>query len=633
MITMNDIINEDNIRKSLKFMKKKPDSCGSDGVYLSELDTYWERNKKQICERIRENQYTFGIVKQIDLLQKSGKNRRISIYNSIDRLLLHTVSSLLETELDRLLCDCSYAFRRNKGVIKAAEQAAKYINTGEEYVVKIDITNYFDEINHDILRQQLYDAGMDEDLIDFVIKSISVTVEYDNELTETKKGIIQGNPLSPILSNIYLNKFDREVYELYGKYCRYCDDMIVFTASRDEAESIYNNILTLLSEYKLVANLNKSKITKSSQLLFLGYNFTVGENGAIFFKKNVRFNAYYSNWYREAVQNINSEYHIIDDGIITKKDYSILFQNEDNKFHIPVEVTDTLNIYSNIVISSEFLTLAAQNGIVVNLFGKFSDYLGSYIPRNKSNGSVIIKQAESYIDENKRNEIALSIELAASHNICSNLKYYKKRIGNENFIAEAENEIEILRERLKLAESTNDMLTIEAQIRKIYYSCLNDILPDDDFYYSTRSKRPPKDAINAMISFGNVYMYNLIACEIYKSQLDIRISYIHSPMNRNENLNLDLAELFKPIIVDRVIFTMINKHMISEIFHFGKMGDGIYLNRQGKRIFIEQLENKLAQTIKNNDRIVTYRSLIRNEVKKLQAAIINDTKYKPYKYY
>lgn len=129
-------------------------------------------------------------------------------------------------------------------------------------------------------------------------------------------------------------------------------------------------------------------------------------------------------------------------------------------------------------------------------------------------------------------------------------------------------------------------------------------------------------------------MYNHIAREIYKSHLDIRISYIHTPMNRNENLNLDLAELFKPIIVDRVIFTLINKHMINETIHFEVVKEsGTFLNKQGKRIFIDRIENKLAQSIKVDNRVITYRMLIRNEVKKLQNPIIKNEKYKPYKYY
>ena len=136
-----------------------------------------------------------------------------------------------------------------------------------------------------------------------------------------------------------------------------------------------------------------------------------------------------------------------------------------------------------------------------------------------------------------------------------------------------------------------------------------------------------------MISFGNVYLYQKIGHIIHKSQLDIKISFVHSAMKRYENLNLDLADIFKPIIVDRVIFRLIHKRMIDVEEHFCKDENGaVFLNEVGKRIVIETLEWKMQQVVTVDNRMFTYERLLIKEVQKLEKAILEGQKYKPFKY-
>ena len=137
-----------------------------------------------------------------------------------------------------------------------------------------------------------------------------------------------------------------------------------------------------------------------------------------------------------------------------------------------------------------------------------------------------------------------------------------------------------------------------------------------------------------MISFGNVYLYSRVATAINKTSLDIRIGFVHSAMNRNQTLNLDIAEIFKPIIVDRVIFTMINKKMIQSIEHFEISKDGgIWLNREGKRLFIRELDKKMYQKQTSGQQTLSFDTRIRNEVYGIYRYVIHGDKYKPYKYF
>ena len=173
----------------------------------------------------------------------------------------------------------------------------------------------------------------------------------------------------------------------------------------------------------------------------------------------------------------------------------------------------------------------------------------------------------------------------------------------------------------------------EAQARQKYYRCFNEIMHDENFIFKNRTRRPPQDALNAMISFGNTLLYNYFASEIYKSELDIRIGILHSSYKRQENLNLDLADLFKPVLVDRTIFTLVNRHMINSKTDFEKRDEtAVYMTYRGKRIFIKEFEQKLTQTVNIDGKDVSYKDLLKNEVRKLVDYYKNGNKYQPYKY-
>ena len=151
--------------------------------------------------------------------------------------------------------------------------------------------------------------------------------------------------------------------------------------------------------------------------------------------------------------------------------------------------------------------------------------------------------------------------------------------------------------------------------------------------YTTRTKRPPKDPINALISFGNSWLYQKLAQMIHKSSLDIRISFVHSAFKRTENLNLDLADIFKPIIIDRVIFTLINKRMLHEKEHFTSIANGgVYLNTEGKRLFLSELETKLTQSITWKAKKFTYEKIMRETIHDLEQSISGKGTFRPFKY-
>ena len=187
---------------------------------------------------------------------------------------------------------------------------------------------------------------------------------------------------------------------------------------------------------------------------------------------------------------------------------------------------------------------------------------------------------------------------------------------------------------LKLYSTTaiDELMGIEGQIRQCYYAAFSLII--NDFEMGNRSKLPPQNEVNALISFGNMVCYTLCLRAINQTQLNPTISYLHSPGERRYSLALDIAEIFKPIIVDRVIFKVLNKKEIQSK-HFDKNLNKCLLNMNGKKIFIKAIEDRLQETIQHRSlkRNVSYRHLIKLECYKLAKHLLNMEEYKPFKMY
>jgi len=178
-------------------------------------------------------------------------------------------------------------------------------------------------------------------------------------------------------------------------------------------------------------------------------------------------------------------------------------------------------------------------------------------------------------------------------------------------------------------DKIEDIMLLEAKARKIYYSIFEKIT---GWEFGERSIQPPQNPLNAMISFGNALMYSNILKEIYHTPLHPTISYLHEPSERRFSLSLDIAEIFKPVFVDRLIFRLIQLNMIKQE-NFLKELNFAYLNEEGRRIFIKEFDNLLEETIlhRNLKRKIKYRNLIRLELFKLIKHLLDEKEYNPLK--
>lgn len=329
------------------------------------------------------------------------------------------------------------------------------------------------------------------------------------------------------------------------------------------------------------------------------------------------------------VNNMEALY-IFSSGVLERKNNTISIVNESGeRKYLPVENIREIHIFGEVDFNKRLLEFLTEKNIILHIYNYYGYYSGSYYPREHYNSSfVLLKQVEKYLNNEERLKIAKKIVYGAGKNIIRNLLDYKEKESSLIDIVEG---IEVLMKKIENVSNIEELMGIEANIREGYYQSFDRIIKSNDFSMEKRTKRPPENEINALISFGNSLLYTTVLSQIYQTHLDPRIGYLHTSNHRKFTLNLDIAEIFKPVIVDRLIFTLLNKKQITKK-DFLKDMNGVFLNDKGRKTFVQEFNNKLETTIYSQKlkRNVSYRSLIRIEAYKIEKHIINDQEYFPY---
>lgn len=327
---------------------------------------------------------------------------------------------------------------------------------------------------------------------------------------------------------------------------------------------------------------------------------------------------------------MKQSYYLYTSGRLQRKDNTLEIVYKDNtKKSIPIERASDLYIMSEFDFNTNLLNFLGQYGISVHFFNHYGFYMGTYYPRETLvSGKLLIKQVESYKDEKKRLKIAKAFIEAASYNIYRNLVYYNNRGKN---LTEYMKEIDYLRNKIQFCKDVQELMGIEGNIRKIYYDSWNVII-SQNIAFEKRVKNPPDNAINSLISYVNTIIYTRVLSEIYKTQLNPTISYLHEPSERRFSLCLDIAEIFKPIIADRLIFSMLNKKQITEK-DFEKDLNFTYIEEKVRKEISRELDLRLQTKIKHKKlgREVSYEYLIRLEVYKIIKCLLEDEEYEGFK--
>ena len=297
-------------------------------------------------------------------------------------------------------------------------------------------------------------------------------------------------------------------------------------------------------------------------------------------------------------------------GELTRKDNSLCFRKNGKNVYIPIENTKEIYCLNEISLNTKLLDFLSQNHVVVHFFNYYGGYSGTFYPKDQYlSGRLLVKQVEAF--QNHRVEIARAIVKGIGENLYEVLYHYYKHEKKE-----VKETIDWIRSefnpRIMQADTINSLMALEGEVWMRFYADFKYFLPED-FTLNKRVKRPPDNPMNAMISFGNTLLYGKTISTIYRTHLDQRISYLHEPSERRFSLSLDLSEVFKPVLVYRTIFDLVNNRKIQVAKHFEKKLNYCLLNEEGRKIFIEAFEGRLESVYQHPKlkRKITYRTAMK----------------------
>lgn len=328
--------------------------------------------------------------------------------------------------------------------------------------------------------------------------------------------------------------------------------------------------------------------------------------------------------------------YLFNPGRMSRRDNTICYAPVDEngepkgtKKYLPIENLERLFVFGSLDVNSALLNFLGKQQVSLHFFDYYEHYTGSFMPKEYLlAGKMQLEQTKAYTQPKRRLYIAQQLVEAASFNMLKNMRYYHNR-GRE--MEDLITAIERYREDLPKTQSVPELMGLEGNCRQIYYQAFEHIITD--FPMNGRHKQPPSNEVNALISFGNMMCYTLALDMIYHTQLNPTISFLHEPGVRRYSLALDLAEIFKPILVDRTIFTVLNRKMIKTNDFEGRL-NGCFLKDSGKKIFIKAFDERLAETIKHRslNKKVSYKRLVLLDCYKLTKYILKiEDQYQPFK--
>lgn len=321
--------------------------------------------------------------------------------------------------------------------------------------------------------------------------------------------------------------------------------------------------------------------------------------------------------------------YIYNPGKLSRKDNTLQFVTDNgDKRDLPVERVRDIYVMSEMQFNTSLINLLSKNGITVHFFNYYNFYTGSFYPREQLlSGNLLIHQTTHYTDPEKRMIIARKFVQGAASNIYRNLRYYN---GRGKDVKEVMDDIDVYRINIDKAKTIQELMGYEGNIRKRYYDAWPVII-NQEIEFEKRVMHPPDNMMNSLISYVNSMIYTKVLTEMYQTQINPTISYLHEPGERRFSLSLDVAEIFKPLIGDRLIFSLLNKNQITEK-SFTKDLNFLHLEKNASQLIASELEKKMNTTIKHKDlgREVSYRYLMRLEVYKLIKHILGEKDYEPF---
>lgn len=269
---MEVLLDRENLNRAFKRVKSNGGAAGADGMTVDEMLLWLREHRKELLESLRNGTYKPQPVRRVEIPKPDGGVRKLGVPTVIDRMVQQALVQILQPIFEPMFSEASYGYRPGRSAQQAMKKAKEYYEQGYTHAADIDLSKYFDTMNHELLMNLIRKEVKDKRIVDLIKKFLKSGVIENGVKSKTEEGSPQGGPLSPLLSNIYLNEFDKEMERRGHKHLRYADDIAVYTKSRRAAERVLESCKQYLEKkLKLKVNTEKSKAGSPLRLKFLGF--------------------------------------------------------------------------------------------------------------------------------------------------------------------------------------------------------------------------------------------------------------------------------------------------------------------------------------------------------------------------
>lgn len=271
---MKEVLNPRNLKKALKQVLRNKGAAGIDGMTTEQLPEYLKANWSRIKQELMRGAYMPKAVRRVEIPKATGGKRQLGIPTVVDRFIQQAVLQVLQDKWDSTFSMGSYGFRPGKSAHQAIRQAQKHVSSGLQIVVDIDLEQFFDRVNHDILMGLIAKRVGDRSIRKLLRSYLNAGVMENGLVKPTEEGTPQGGPLSPFLSNVILDELDRELEKRKLHFVRYADDCNIYVRSQRAGERVMTSITKFLNRrLKLKVNTSKSAVAEPWKRKFLGFTF------------------------------------------------------------------------------------------------------------------------------------------------------------------------------------------------------------------------------------------------------------------------------------------------------------------------------------------------------------------------
>ncbi len=648
MTLFEQITSIEQLREGFARVEENQGTCGIDGVTIDEFGFVLDTSLAALSSDLRSHAYRPYPLLKVTIPKPNGKLRHLAIPTVRDRTV-HTAAALLLTPiLDAEFEDCSFAYRKERSVRKAAARISDLRDKGYRWVVDGDISSFFDEVDHALLLDTLRRYVTDKDVLDLVALWIKADVVFNGRRERLTKGIPQGSPISPLLSNLYLDAFDEALLKGKQKLVRFADDFAILCKEKDDAEDALELTEDTLEKLRLCLNPDKTRITTFDHgFRYLGFQFL----RSMVYKPSEKEDQPASGGLPGDVErhcaavHAPPSFHAVapspqeppagappsnehdsgeDDGdeIPPSKDHDPLIRTlylvepgtvlgkEDEKFkvsrkgevirEIPVFKVNQVLLFGPIQITTQAMEFCLLRDIPVILLSSSGRYYGTIESFRGMKVSAHRRQFEARTDAHKALAVSRGIISAKIGNAKVVIQRYARKRPHLS-LDEHVQRINAIMKQIPSASEINEIMGFEGAASAAYFAAMR-VMLGAEWGFARRQKQPPRDPVNSLLSYGYTLLFYNIYAIVRMHGLHPFVGFLHEIRDGHPALISDIMEEFRAPVIDAMVMNLLLRNMIGKD-DFTMTGEGnggmCLLSNDARKVFIRAFERKMNSAVRH----------------------------------